>query len=139
MSLENNVMKQWAIKYATLGFAVFPLKPRSKAPATSNGFKSATTDLQQINAWWDSTPLYNIGIATGAASRGLLVLDLDEDDKNNKHGPEEARKWLAQRKTDFPRTAMVKTGRGGIHMLYYGRGGKRRNLYPGVDAKGEGG
>ncbi len=139
MSLENNVMKQWAIKYATLGFAVFPLKPRSKAPATSNGFKSATTDLQQINTWWDSTPLYNIGIATGAASRGLLVLDLDEDDKNNKHGPEEVRKWLAQRKTDFPRTAMVKTGRGGIHMLYYGRGGNRSNLLSGVDVRGEGG
>ncbi len=139
MSLKNNTMKEWAMKYAALGFAVFPLKPHNKVPATSDGFKSATTAPQQINAWWDGNPLYNIGIATGAVSRGLLVLDLDEDDKNNKHGPEEARKWLVQRKTDFPKTATVRTGRGGIHMFYYGQGRNRSNLLPGVDVRGEGG
>ncbi len=139
MSLENNALKEWAIKYAVLGFAVFPLQPHNKTPATSNGFKSATTDIQQINTWWDNNPDYNIGIATGTASNGLLVLDLDEDDKNNKHGSEATREWLTQKETDFPKTAMVRTGRGGVHMLYYGQGGNRTNILPGVDVRGEGG
>jgi hypothetical protein len=43
--------------YADRGLAVFPLLPQSKVPATPNGFKDATTNADQIQAWWsDESP-----------------------------------------------------------------------------------
>ena len=38
-----NELLESAKKYANMGIAVFPLKPKSKVPATENGFKDATT------------------------------------------------------------------------------------------------
>ena len=81
-----NELKQAAIKYAKLGLAVFPLIPRDKKPLTQNGFKDATTDVNQINAWWDKTPDANIGIATGQRSGGLVVVDMDVDKEEGKDG-----------------------------------------------------
>jgi hypothetical protein len=40
------------------------------------GFKAATTDARQIEAWWRQWPDANIGIATGAIS-GIAVVDID--------------------------------------------------------------
>ncbi|NCC03387.1 MAG: bifunctional DNA primase/polymerase [Proteobacteria bacterium] len=65
-----------ALGYLENGFFVFPLRPRSKAPLTPNGFKDASNDPAQIEAWWRQHPNANIGIATGKIS-GLLVLDVD--------------------------------------------------------------
>ena len=65
-----------AIEYAKKGWKVFPLKENAKAPATSDGFKSATTDIEQITKWWKQNPKYNIGIATGQQS-GISVIDID--------------------------------------------------------------
>ena len=70
-------LKESALHYAEQGFAVFPLIPREKKPATTNGFKDATTDLKQISFWWDMDPNYNIGIATGKPSGGLVVMDVN--------------------------------------------------------------
>jgi len=53
-----------AIEYAKLGFSVFPLKPNSKKPATSDGFKSASTDPVKIKKWFDNNKGLNLGIAT---------------------------------------------------------------------------
>jgi hypothetical protein len=58
---------------AKLQWPIFPLKPRTKHPATRHGFKNATTDADQVAAWWTQTPDANIGMATGRA----LVLDFD--------------------------------------------------------------
>ena len=66
MWMQDNSLKDWALRYADIGFSVFPLKPRGKAPATVNGFKDATTDKAQIGTWWDRCPDSNKGIATGA-------------------------------------------------------------------------
>lgn len=132
-------MKEWALKYAEIGLAVFPLKNNSKFPATSNGFKAATTDSKQIAAWWDKYPDRNIGIATGSISDGVFVIDLDthEEDKN---GIETFREWQ-QEHGELPETCQVITGGGGIHLLY--RDGSmvkcRKGLYPGIDIKGDGG
>lgn len=54
-----------ALWYASQGFAVFPCRPGGKAPLTSHGFKDATTDLDQVRAWWTATPDANIGLPTG--------------------------------------------------------------------------
>ncbi len=58
-----------------LGLHVFPLKPRSKHPATAHGFKNSSADPETITAWWTSNPEYNIGIDCGAS--GITVLDID--------------------------------------------------------------
>lgn len=74
-TLETTIsLHQYAIELATAGYPVFPKYPRSKKPATENGFYDATTDIDQINEWWEENPDYNIGIPTGKVS-GLVVLD----------------------------------------------------------------
>lgn len=58
------------------GWAVFPLRPYAKVPATRRGFHDATTDTLAVMDVWQRNPLANVGIATGAVS-GLVVIDVD--------------------------------------------------------------
>jgi hypothetical protein len=70
-------MEAWAAAYASsLGWPVFPLRPGDKVPLTRNGFKDASTDLDQILNWWRAHPEANIGLPTGIA---FDVLDIDGD------------------------------------------------------------
>jgi Bifunctional DNA primase/polymerase, N-terminal len=69
-------MLKAALAYAQRGFAVFPCKPRGKAPLVKHGLNAATRDETRIRKWWTRWPDANVGIATGAASR-LLVVDID--------------------------------------------------------------
>jgi len=85
------------------GFSIFPLKSRSKHPATEHGFKDASAMPAQIEAWWTEAPEANIGIACGES--GLIVLDFD-----NGSVPEGF---------DLPSTYTVKTARG-LHLYYWG-------------------
>jgi hypothetical protein len=69
-----------AVEHARQGMAVFPLAPRSKMPLFSKeqggrGFLDATTDPEQIRAWWTAHPRANIGGVP--ASAGLVALDID--------------------------------------------------------------
>src|SRR5262249_38765892 len=61
-----------ALQLAQKGLAVFPCQPRGKEPACDTGLYAATTDIDRINRWWQSSPDLNIGIATGTAS-GISV------------------------------------------------------------------
>lgn len=65
-----------ALQYASWGWPVFPLVRLRKNPVTDNGFYDATTDPEQIKAWWATNPEYNIGIPTGEVS-GIVVFDID--------------------------------------------------------------
>lgn len=56
-----------ALAYANYGWPVFPLKARSKQPATRHGFKDATTDPDRIRTWWTRHPDHNIGLPIGLA------------------------------------------------------------------------
>ena len=69
-----------AVIFARAGVPVFPCAPGGKQPVTGQGFKNATTDLAQVQAWWHRFPAANIGMPTGAAS-GAVVVDVDV------HGP----------------------------------------------------
>lgn len=120
-------MQAEAVRLATLGLHVFPLKERSKAPATVNGHHDATCDPSKAAAMfrppWDGSAR---GIGIACEPSGLVVIDLD--------GPA----GVAQRYR-FPVTLAAVTGHG-LHLYY--RGAARsgvRNLGPGVDTRGTGG
>ncbi len=76
-------MLETALKYAALGYKVFPIKEGLKTPATTNGFKDATADFDKISAWWGNGRVYNLAIRTGKES-GFFSLDVDC--KNGKDG-----------------------------------------------------
>jgi hypothetical protein len=80
-----------AADYAERGWLVMPLhsiqgesctcgKPDchspGKHPRTAHGLKDASTDQQQVAAWWREWPDANVGIVTGTES-GIVVIDID--------------------------------------------------------------
>lgn len=136
----DNTLKNAALQYARMGFAVFPLRPKDKRPATKNGFKAATTNEQQIADWWDKHPDSNIGIATGAMSGGLVVIDLDIDKDKGINGYESLKEWQ-QKHGELPETWQSITGRGGYHLFYRDSAANksRGGLYEGVDIRADGG
>lgn len=89
-----------ALRYAALGLAVFPLRPGDKRPATEHGFLDATTDPAVIERWWAGNRALNVGIATGQASGGLLVTNLDR--KNGIDGVASFTAWLAGNGLQIP-------------------------------------
>ena len=138
----------WALKYASKGWPVIPLKPdpdktddpSHKVPRTKNGLTDASTDTKQIDAWWGRWPEAGIGVITGAVS-GLVVIDLDEND--GKNGIAHWADLTAGQK--MPKTLTATTARGGLHLVFRHPGGEHRvknstgKLAPGVDVRGDGG
>lgn len=118
-----------ALHYATWGWPVFPLKPQAKTPATRNGFKDATTDADQIRAWWTATPDANIGLPTGHA---FDVIDFDIPD-----GIPTLHQILDE---DRAVHGWVTTASAGTHLYITptGRGNSAR-WRPGADFRGQGG
>lgn len=137
---KEYTLLQWALAYANKGLAVFPLIPKDKKPLTKNGCLDATTDKKQIKAWWTKNPNANIGIATGFASAGLFVIDLDVDENKGKNGYETLREWEKVHGA-LPDTWQSITGRGGYHLFYWSLEpiNNRVNLLDGIDIRGEGG
>jgi len=68
-----------ALTLASRRLHVFPCKPRDKRPATINGLKDATTELDTIRHWWRQEPQLNVAIATGTSSK-IFVVDIDGPD-----------------------------------------------------------
>lgn len=132
MSLQD------AIEYGKHGFAVFPLLPRSKAPATSGGFHDASKEESAIRALWGNRTNCNLGIATGDIS-GFWVLDIDIE-----KGGEESLAALEDKYGSLPDTLVSKTGGGGKHYLFKIPKGIRipctiNKLAKGIDTRGSGG
>lgn len=135
----TNEFLEAALTYASLGWRVFPLRPRSKDPATRHGFKDATTDVRQIKSWWTANPNYNVAIATG---NGLTVIDVD--DKPEKHpylGSDVLRDWEFEH-GKISETVTAMSGTGGAH-YYYDTAGwaipKCESPDLSLDLRGEGG
>lgn len=119
--------------YASMNLKVFPLRPGTKLPYTgSHGCKDATTNPDQITAWWGVAPTSNIGIATG---HQVDVIDID--------GPQGVQAWLGDLWGQLPPIlAHARTIRRGGHHLYVEAIPGARNragMLPGVDYRAEGG
>lgn len=127
-------MLQHALDHAARGRPVFPCRPGGKEPLTTRGHLDASTDPDQVRAWWRSWPEANIGVPTGERS-GIYALDVDQpaglDALEAEHGK-------------LPATRTHSTGSGGMHYLYrYPADAEIRNsagkLAHGIDVRGEGG
>lgn len=137
-----------ARSYAERGWAVFPLHSiknkrctcgrandaeehsPGKHPRTKNGLLDATTDVDQIQAWWIEWPDANVGIRTGLASH-IAVGDVDP--RNGGYDNPDLTKLPTE-------TLCVQTGGGGIH-LYYAltQSVRTHDLGPGLELKADGG
>lgn len=128
-----NTLRESALRYAELGYPVFPCAPGTKIPLTEHGFHDATTDAAQIERWWSQHPSANIGIPT----QGLVVIDIDG----------ERNPWLAndqERAIGLASAPMAITPRGGSHRLFRQPPGKNwrcteSRLAMHVDTRADGG
>lgn len=125
-----------ALKYASEGFRVLPTWPNAKNPLTTNGFKDATTDIQQINQWWAKCPKANVAIYT----QDLLVLDLDV--KSGINGIAAINELEAEY-GDLPKTRTQLTPSGGMHLIFRTHGvtvpSVTNSPKPGIDVRANAG
>lgn len=122
-----------ALWYAEQQLAVFPLQPGTKIPYKgSRGCKDATTDPDQVRAWWAADPDANIGLATGTL---VDVVDIDGHTGQTSR----TRNWPMFEA--LTRLGTVSTPRpGGMHLYVPAAGvGNKAGLLPGVDYRGRGG
>ncbi len=135
---------RWALPAAAYELAraevpVFPCVPGGKRPLTAHGFHDATTEPDQIDAWWRQHPEANIGVPTGATS-GVVVVDVDV------HGPvdgyrafERAHRAGLVEAWQF----LVTTTSGGMHAYYPATPGEAQRSWQaaraGIDFRGDGG
>lgn len=138
--MAETPMMEAALWYATHGWAVFPVEPRGKRPATAHGLKDATTDAETVRRWWTSRPECNVGAAMGSVSGGVIAIDLDV---HGADGLATLREWEAAN-GELPETARSVTGSGGEHLFFRAvpaadapRNSANGEL--GVDVRGEGG
>ncbi len=127
-----------AIECGKFGWAVFPILPRSKAPACPNGFHDGVKDEQSIRSLWGTRTNLNLGIATGDIS-GIWVLDIDPD-----KGGKEALNELENKYGSLPETLRSKTGGGGTHYFFKMSKDSRitcsiGKIGNGIDVRGNGG
>lgn len=137
-------MLESALSYATkMHWRIFPCK-LDKTPYTANGFKDATTDPEQIKAWWQEHPTASIGIACGPEA-GVWVLDVDVPNKLKPNKPDgrQSLGLLEEKHGKLPATLVQKTGGGGYQHFWKWNGREIRNssseIAPGLDIRGNGG
>lgn len=136
-------MIRWAIRYAELGFAVFPCEPRGKAPLgrlAPNGSRSATHDPEQVRRLWRQAPDANVGVATGTSSR-LLVVDLDGEEGLESFAGLTAAHGPPSSSSKRPVGSTVRTGSGWhLWLLAFDPvPNSASKLAPKVDTRGQGG
>ncbi|HVV37967.1 MAG TPA: bifunctional DNA primase/polymerase [Acidimicrobiales bacterium] len=123
----DRVFADEAIFLASLGWSVFPLCYRGKAPLTAHGHRDGTTDLALVARWARKYPRANIG---ARVVDHLVVLDVDP-----RNGGDESLAALGT----LPSTLTSVTGAGGRHLFFRRPLGELMNgahkLGPGVDVK----
>lgn len=132
--MNSSRLARSALWYARHGWAVFPLRPRTKEPFANLGVYNATADPDRVAEWWRRWPQANIGLHCGGS--GLLALDIDAY-KDSYAGVDILTHADEETITNL-------TGGGGTHLIYRTPEGARYGnnkgaLPPGVDIRGWGG
>lgn len=138
-----------ALAYAARGWPVFPAHTpvdggcscrrkecdrAGKHPRTKGGLNDATTDRDQIRAWWKKWPEANLCVRTGD---GLAVIDIDPI-----HGGDESFAELEAHHGAATSTVETITGSGGRHLFYRSSTPLKNSVSligPGIDVRADGG
>lgn len=160
MQKQPSLFLKEALEYADRGWYVIPhhgitpegectcydpeCKVQGKHPRmereSEEGFLRGigSNDHAKISEWWQTWPESNVSIVCGSDSN-LVAIDIDP-----RNGGFESWKELMASHGDYSNTLSVKTGGGGLHLIFQHPQGveKIRNrigLRPGIDVKGDGG
>lgn len=114
------------------GCKIFPCSPGTKDPATTHGWKDASSDPAQIAEWLKINPDFNWSVACGLSN--LFVFDVD---------PAGLDWWakLLERdpviKAAVDRAFQVRTPKGGLHIYFRGEGPSTASrIAEGIDTRG---
>ena len=147
MTDYSSPLAEAAHDYVERGLAIIPRGGGKKEPGTKSGLNDWTDNPGQIDVWWGQgehagkrgNPRYNIGMACGQGSGGIIAIDLDcHSDEAN--GLDYLRDWEVEH-GKLPETWTQITGSGG-KQLFYRAGQDIRNSANGeigVDVRGNGG
>lgn len=135
-----------ALALAAQGFRILPVCPaqtgcgsrtckQGKHPLPKKWVAAASSDTEQIRAWFKKWPNAGIGICTGSES-GVFVIDTDREQG------QQSLELLMKEHNWQPNTLTAITGRG--KHLYFKHPGTvkvitRTGIAPGVDCRGDGG
>jgi hypothetical protein len=121
--MTDDTLRQ-ALAYAARGWPVFPCQPGQKIPATTHGYRDATTSPPQITEWFTRHPGRNLAIATGAP--GPDVLDVDQHGPAGNGFPAFAR--LRHVGLTEGASHYVRTPSGGLHVYFTGTAQRNGHL-----------
>src|SRR5215216_5169575 len=126
-----------AVRYAALGYRVFPLAGKVPVMVMGENFSQASTDKALVHEWWgERYSDSNIAILTGP-DNGLLALDIDVRSDGFS-----SLQQLTAMHGELPPTVNQRTGGGGKHFLfkYPSKDIRTRTaIAPGIDVKASGG
>ena len=134
-----------ALRYASMGLRVLPIRPASKAPMLGEWPTRATTDADTIRGWWAQRPQAGVGIAMGPQPDGRTIICVDIDNHNPAQLGADTIRDLEDAYGTLPDTWTAITGSGGQHQLFTVpgdviiRNDAGKLLGPGVDIRGDGG
>lgn len=139
MAMRDDRMLSAALAYAQRGWFIFPLQAGTKGSVEDGrsshlldrGHKAASSDPEQIRAWWQKWPDANIGL--NLSRSGLVAIDIDAYKAECT--------WDSYTKDRVvPRTLRQRSARGGRHLLFRAKAGTRYpgKLCSGVDIKHNG-
>lgn len=164
--MEQEILR-YASRFAREGYYVFPFYSSPKGPLKPYGWARnqvnnpdvpkekiipATNDPEIVAKWPEIvSAAYNGAHVAGYGVCGVDCVIFDLDNKDDKNGSEEFRKF--QKTYGLPRPEFVVKSKSGGYHLYYSKPDKLRNLgiksvaglaiggvkYPGLDVRGDGG
>ncbi len=130
------IMLQAALRYASAGYPVLPMRPGQKAPLIKGGAHAASTNPDRIRGWWRRWPRADVALACGERA-GFDALDVDRQ-----HDGNVALVRLLDRYGDeLPETSRQLTPSGGFHLLFRhrpglkNRSGGQGDVPPGLDCR----
>jgi len=125
--------------FARAGTLIFPCATDGKRPLTPAGFHDASSDLDQVRAWWARWPSANIGMPTGRLS-GIDVVDIDVTDADSGFAAFERATEAGLVDGELAR---VRTPSGGLHVYFPAVSTRPQRCWQAaaahIDFRGEGG